>query len=225
MSLPASIAEKPSVAPRTIAIAAVVLGAIVIAGLWTMRSAPASQKDASIPPSSTSSAPPAPATEPATAQPAAARPPIPAPVEQPTPAPPPAATAPADSQPTEQKSVPKTRPAAAAHDAVAIVTAQLCRPLATSGNWTCTPASSQMTPGVVFFYTRVISAADTTIEHRWYRNDRLHQNVTLQVRANGAGYRTYSRTTISPERAGDWRVELRAADGTVLHEERFSIAQ
>jgi hypothetical protein len=83
-----------------------------------------------------------------------------------------------------------------------------------------------MAPGVVFFYTRVTCPADTTIEHRWYLNDRLHTSVTLRVRAsNGSGYRTYSRTTISPERSGDWRVELRAADGTVLHEERFSVAR
>jgi hypothetical protein len=78
----------------------------------------------------------------------------------------------------------------------------------------------------MFFYTRVTCPADTTIEHRWYHNDRLLQNVTLRIQANsGPGYRTYSRTTITPERAGDWRVELRSADGTVLDEERFSVAR
>ena len=65
MSSPAASAEQPSVSPRTIAIAAVVLGAIVVAGLWTMRSAPASQKDPATPPPSASSAPVPPATEPA----------------------------------------------------------------------------------------------------------------------------------------------------------------
>jgi Protein of unknown function (DUF2914) len=39
----------------------------------------------------------------------------------------------------------------------------------------------------------------------------------------GTGYRTFSRTTVSPERAGDWKVELRAADGTLLREEHFVI--
>ena len=39
----------------------------------------------------------------------------------------------------------------------------------------------------------------------------------------GAGYRTYSRNTISSERVGNWRVELRSADGAVLHEERFTV--
>jgi hypothetical protein len=45
----------------------------------------------------------------------------------------------------------------------------------------------------------------------------------LSIQANGAGYRTYSRTTIAPERAGDWRVELRTEDGRMLREERFTV--
>ena len=76
----------------------------------------------------------------------------------------------------------------------------------------------------MFFYTQVKSATATTIEHRWYQGDRLRQAVQLRIHANpGAGYRTYSRNTINRERAGDWRVELRSADGTVLHEERFTV--
>jgi hypothetical protein len=52
----------------------------------------------------------------------------------------------------------------------------------------------------------------------------LRRAVPLRVEANpGDGYRTYSRSTISRENAGDWRVELRSADGTVLHEERFTV--
>ena len=39
----------------------------------------------------------------------------------------------------------------------------------------------------------------------------------------GAGYRTYSRNTISSDRAGEWRVELRSADGAVLYEVRFTV--
>ena len=77
---------------------------------------------------------------------------------------------------------------------------------------------------VVFFYTRLLAQTETTVQHRWYRGSRLHQAVTLRVHANSrAGYRTYSQMTVSPARAGDWRVELRAADGAVLHEERFTV--
>ena len=102
-----------------------------------------------------------------------------------------------------------------------VVTAQLCTALRV---WRCEAADSQVPPGPMFFYTQVKSATATTIEHRWYQGDRLRQAVQLRIQPNpGAGYRTYSRNTISSERVGDWRVELRSADGAVLHEERFTV--
>jgi len=102
-----------------------------------------------------------------------------------------------------------------------VVTAQLCTALRV---WRCEAAGSQVPPGPMFFYTQVKSATATTIEHRWYQGDRLRQAVQLRIQANpGDGYRTYSRNTISSERVGDWRVELLGADGTVLHEERFTV--
>ena len=76
----------------------------------------------------------------------------------------------------------------------------------------------------MFFYTRVKSSSDTTVQHRWYVNDGLLQSVNLRVRANsGAGFRTYSRNTVTAERRGTWRLELRDADGALLHEERFVV--
>jgi hypothetical protein len=102
-----------------------------------------------------------------------------------------------------------------------VATAQLCTALRA---WRCEAADSQVPPGLMFFYTQLRSATSTTIEHRWYQGDRMRLAVQLRIEANpGAGYRTYSRNTISSERAGDWRVELRSADGTVLHEERFTV--
>jgi hypothetical protein len=102
-----------------------------------------------------------------------------------------------------------------------VVAAQLCTGLKA---WQCDAAGGQVAPGPMFFYTQVKSATATTIEHRWYQGERLRQAVQLRIQANpGAGYRTYSRHTISGERAGDWRVELRSADGTVLQEERFTV--
>ena len=51
--------------------------------------------------------------------------------------------------------------------------------------------------GPVVFYTRLKAPADTAVEHRWLRGDRLQQKMTLRIRANpGAGYRTYSRATV-----------------------------
>jgi hypothetical protein len=102
-----------------------------------------------------------------------------------------------------------------------VVTAQLCTALRV---WRCEAAGRQVPPGRMFFYTRVKSATATTIEHRWYQGDRLRQAVQLRIQANpGTGYRTYSRNTIGSERVGDWRIELRNADGAVLYEERFTV--
>jgi hypothetical protein len=142
-----------------------------------------------------------------------------------TPAPRPPAR-PADSlppakpipQPQPAKITPPTRSDTGEPTVAAV---QLCTALRA---WRCEVADSQVPPGPMFFYTQVKSATATTIEHRWYQGDRLRRTVQLRVEANpGTGYRTYSRSTISSENGGDWRVELRSADGTVLHEAPFTV--
>jgi Protein of unknown function (DUF2914)/Tetratricopeptide repeat len=116
-------------------------------------------------------------------------------------------------------------PPPAASEPVSVVEAELCSALSTK-DWRCAPASPPTAPGLLYFYTRLRSPMPTKIEHRWYYEDRLVQTLTLEIGANqGAGYRTNSRQTINPERAGNWRVELRSQDGTVLHEERFVVGQ
>jgi len=78
-----------------------------------------------------------------------------------------------------------------------------------------------VTPGPLVLYTRIKSPRDTVVVHRWYRGDTLRQSVSLTVRANATeGFRTYSRQTVN---TGDWRVEVKSADGTVLHEQRFAV--
>jgi Protein of unknown function (DUF2914)/Tetratricopeptide repeat len=108
--------------------------------------------------------------------------------------------------------------------------AQLCRDLSTarprgsSTDWHCVPPGLPVGPGPLFFYTRLKSPTATTVQHRWYRHDRLRQVVELPIRANPTGgYRTYSRNTVDNQGAGDWRVELRTRDGVLLHEERFVV--
>jgi DUF2914 family protein/tetratricopeptide repeat protein len=114
-------------------------------------------------------------------------------------------------------------PATSTRVTVTIAEAQLCRRLSTR-DWRCDQVSSPVNPGLLFFYTRVNASNNTTIEHRWYRDDRLSQSVDLRIQASsGSGYRTYSRRTVSGENAGNWRVEVRTKDGTVLHEERFTV--
>jgi Tetratricopeptide repeat/Protein of unknown function (DUF2914) len=122
------------------------------------------------------------------------------------------------------------RPATAREsDPPQLASAQLCRELSTggpggsSGGWRCVPPSLPVRPGVLFFYTRVRSPIDTSVQHFWYRGDSLRQVVELTIRANtGSGYRTYSRNTIDTQ-AGEWRLELRTRTGTLLHEERFVV--
>jgi hypothetical protein len=101
-----------------------------------------------------------------------------------------------------------------------VADARLCMDLSTS-NFRCDRPGASVRPGSLFFYTRIRSARDTTVQHRWYRGDHLLKAVELQIRANPTdGYRTYSRNTVG---GGDWRVELRTRDGTLLHEERFVV--
>ena len=158
---------------------------------------------------------PSPAAPKATAEPESAAPPAAKPT-LPPPAPaaaaPGVATAPAPPSAT-------TRPSSS----VTVVTSQACRSLIRSDAWTCTPATGTQSPGRLYFYTRVASPRDTTIEHRWYRGDRLEQSVPLSIRANEAGYRTYSQLAIGPDRAGSWKVELRTQDGQVLDQQTFSV--
>jgi hypothetical protein len=125
--------------------------------------------------------------------------------------------------PVERPNPPETSVTSAS---VSVITAQLCSALERRGSpdWQCAPVTGDPQPGTYIFYTRLLTNVDTTVEHRWYRGERAHQVRRLRVAASpGSGYRTFSSTTISPERAGDWKVELRGADGTVLREEHFVI--
>jgi hypothetical protein len=111
-----------------------------------------------------------------------------------------------------------------------VADAQLCRDLSTSGSrglpgdWQCDRPRVPIDPGSLFFYTRIRSAGDTTVQHRWYRGDQLRKVVELRIRSSPTeGYRTYSRNTVDHQSGGDWRVEIRTKDGILLHEERFVV--
>jgi len=196
--VPVAVAWRKPLA-MGVAVFAIALVGVV---LFTNRREPQmpSPNSASVHPSATA----APAPEVQTAVAAAPRPePAPSPVER-----------------------PRSRGTLATPQPVTVLNAQLCTALARRGSpdWQCTSADGVLQPGTFFFYTRLLTGANTTVEHRWYRGERVHQVMRLRVAATpGTGYRTFSRSTISAERAGDWRVELRAEDGTVLQEHRFAI--
>jgi Tetratricopeptide repeat/Protein of unknown function (DUF2914) len=207
---PVSPLSPPSSRPTT----AIAMGAVILLvfGTWWFGFRQPSRPSAPSTPRVETPAPREQAPPPANA--AAEPAPIPAPPETPAPTEKPAIAAPP---------VKRVAPETAARGDVSVAEAKLCRSLTTS-NWTCTPATSPPAPGVFFFYTRVKSARDTTVQHRWLMNGRLVRSIDLRIRANpGAGYRTYSRNAVSGERRSDWTIELRDAGGALLHEERFTV--
>jgi len=159
--------------------------------------------------------------------------PAPAPIPAPSAAPPagasepvskaPAPAVPPRAVPPRAVSPPAVAPQSATRVAVEALDAQLCQSLDLEANWRCAPLPDSAIAGPVFFVTRLKSASNTTVEHRWYRNNKLSQAVTLRVQATASGYRTYSRMTASPDRAGTWRVEVRDAAGAVLGQKTFVV--
>ncbi len=162
----------------------------------------------------TSSAVPSPAT---TTQPAEPAPPA---IESPSARPGTVAEPPKAATRPEGGSAKTSKPSSTG--AIAVAVAEVCRTFSTSGGkWRCDPISGTVASGPLVLYTRIKSPRDITVTHRWYRGDTLRQSVSLTIRASGTeGFRTYSRQTVN---SGDWRVEVRSADGTVLHEQRFVV--
>lgn len=192
------------------AVAAVALGAIVTAVFWRGAApAPPSPAGASVAAPAGEPVPPAHVDTPAETAPPAMPPVTAAKVPDAAPARPTAASA-------------SAAPATAARlDDVRLVVADVCASLTTSGAWRCERLGAAPAPGRASFYTRIASPRPLRVEHRWYQGAALRQRVTLSVGASpSAGYRTFSRQTLT---AGAWRVELRAADGTVLHEAAFDV--
>ena len=126
---------------------------------------------------------------------------------------------------TEDRSGPRGGPSgrSPSSGAVTLATAQLCRTFSIAGaTWRCDPIVDAVSRGPIVLYTRIRSPRDAVVVHRWYEGDTLRQAVTLTIRANATeGYRTYSRQTVDD--AADWRVEVRSANGDLLHERRFAV--
>ena len=191
---------------RMMAVAAVVVAAIVVMVFARQGQGRSDTPQPVAQPRTESVAPPEPADAKST------RPgpgPVPSPVPSPGPSPGPSA-----------------EPSPGREPAVTVLKAQLCSGLEKTGSpdWQCVPASGDLPPGTYMFYTRLLTTSETRVEHRWYRDGRVHQTMRLRVSASpGSGYRTFSATTVSPERAGEWKVELRTLDGTLLDEKRFVV--
>jgi hypothetical protein len=78
------------------------------------------------------------------------------------------------------------------------------------------------TVGTVTFWTRLTGGAPGRwVEHVWFRGDQ--EIARVRQRVEGPTWRTWTRKKILPEWTGDWRVEVRADDGTLLAERFFTV--
>ena len=192
---------------RSLAKAAVGVVVVLVTATVLVRRPWSSRETSNVAPTTESTTPALPTREPAIA----------APLEQPR--------APTIVPPSGARGATPGKPPAPSRSsgAVTLSTAQLCRTFSTSaGNWRCDPAVAPVSPGAIVLYTRIKSPRDAVVVHRWYRGDVLRQSVRLTIRANATdGYRTYSRQTV--DRGADWHVEVRSADGALLHERRFVV--
>jgi len=72
----------------------------------------------------------------------------------------------------------------------------------------------------VWFWTRIVGGkSGDRVRHVWIHAGRIH--MTAELRVGGPHWRTYSTLELPEGTAGDWVVESRAADGTVLAQEKF----
>jgi len=78
------------------------------------------------------------------------------------------------------------------------------------------------TVGRVYCFTHIVNAnGPKQITHKWYLGETLVSSVNLKI--NGASWRTYSSKTINLGQTGLWKVEVLGPDGEMLGEIRFEI--
>lgn len=74
----------------------------------------------------------------------------------------------------------------------------------------------------LYCFSRVAGGeVGSEIVHTWFYQGAPAAAVRLPVRSND--WRTYSSKRIGAGAVGEWRVEIRAADGRLLHEIRFMV--
>ncbi|MEZ5289992.1 MAG: DUF2914 domain-containing protein [Vicinamibacterales bacterium] len=212
--------------------AAALIATAVVAGLWQPwaddepaardtaaasgpeAAGPAAESSPRVAPPPAAEPEPPPAAATATAAPSGSPPPLdaPAPVS-PTPTPPPTAPAPRPSA--------APRASAAAPSDVRVVTASVCASLSPAAGWRCAPLEDATDGDSASYFTRIASPRPVQVQHLWFEDGRLVHTARLSIGANPTeGYRTYSRQRL---RAGRWRVELRTAEGALLHEAAFDV--
>ena len=101
--------------------------------------------------------------------------------------------------------------------------ATLARALITSGIVNREPVDELDTVDTgterVFHFTEIRDGKGGRITHRWHHDGEVRAEVDFEV--GGDRWRVWSSKQMRPEWTGAWRVEVVAADGTVLGETTF----
>lgn len=226
---PVAVMPPATESTRQLVLAALVVLVLIVVTVVILRTRGSSGPD--LPDAQTTTPSSGPAATPAAPAPAAEHGPRPADAEPSGPAPQASDTRTSSTSSAQSASTPASpaastpRPTADDDEAsgTRVIEARVCSSLQTGARWRCTPPDGPVSSGVVSFYARLSVSSPTTVEHRWFQGSRLHQSVPMRVPAVSS-YRTYSQMTVTPARAGEWRVEVRGGNGAVLREERFTIA-
>ncbi len=74
----------------------------------------------------------------------------------------------------------------------------------------------------LYAWTRVQGAErETSVHHVWIHGD--VERADIELRIGDSPWRTWSNKAIMPEWTGEWRVEVRDANGNVLETIRFTV--
>jgi hypothetical protein len=74
--------------------------------------------------------------------------------------------------------------------------------------------------GEVYAWMRVTGAEGTTIHHVWIHGE---EEWSVPLTIGGSPWRTWSSKQIPPERAGEWRIEIRDDTGNLLEALSFTV--
>jgi hypothetical protein len=118
-------------------------------------------------------------------------------------------------------------PAARAQDATQAGTAKSAATVEVSvgtavADHAITGAAESFPKGTAKLYclSKVTGAADSEVEHVWYKGDAEQGRVKLKV--GGSPWRTYSTKTLGEDASGDWRCDV-VQNGTVLLSVKYKV--
>jgi Protein of unknown function (DUF2914) len=74
--------------------------------------------------------------------------------------------------------------------------------------------------GTLYCFSKISNAADSDVEHVWYKGDTEVARIKLHV--GGSPWRTHSSKKLGENAAGDWRCDV-VQDGKVLQSVKFKV--